>query len=240
MDLRINDGSIAFAPKHNRPGKGDAREFQSQAKQWCKFFNLDPDERLVIFDNSKSKAHMRDTVLEALERLPLSGLDPVVTAFFCHGYKRGLQPGFDLGHVDRLAKAISYRGGKNVIVPLYACDTARDLDRDRADDLEEFGGDGGFADELRDALCRAGSVFAKVDAHTTAGHTTRNWNLRRFKGDGSSVGGKGGFYIVPIVRDEKSEKHVIWLKWREQMKTDFRWMFPLMTTTEIHHYLAAL
>lgn len=247
----ISDRSICFAPTTNTPRKGkmrrDADHFRRQAKAFMKLHGLSKD-RLVLFDNSnpKKKKAMRETILDALDEpliaCALRETKPIVVAFFCHGYKRGIQAGFDLRSVEQLAQAIHDFGGKTsaypVRVPLYACDTGRDIDRDREDDLREFGGDGGFADELRDSLCEAGSICCRVDGHTTAGRATRNMNVRRFNGDGSPVGGRGGFYPVPRPKRKKPKRNALWRAWCRALKTKFRFQFTFMTTAEIHAYLA--
>lgn len=260
MDIPVNPCSLVIAPKFNTVSrktgkmKKDGREFQSQAKQFMKKWGI-PDDNLLLFDNSKpkQKKKQRDEVLAFIEA---KGREwcverrdedrQIAVAFFCHGYSRGIQCGFDLSTVDDLAESISEYGGDEVRVPLYACDTARDLDRDRKDDLEQFGGDGGFADELRDALCEAEAIFCRVDAHTTAGHTTRNPNDRRFEGQGSAVGGHGGYYIVPfptkelldgLTKNQKRKRREAWSIWRKALRTTFRFSFPFMTTAEIHETL---
>ncbi|MBK7153843.1 MAG: hypothetical protein IPH72_19025 [Sandaracinaceae bacterium] len=79
-------------------------------------------------------------------------------------------------------------------VERYACDAARDDDADRRDDVtQSAGGDGGFADQLRDALAAHG-LTGHVDAHAKPGHTTKNPHLRRFHMDGGP--GVGGEWLV--------------------------------------------
>jgi len=152
--------------------------------------------------------------------------------FFCHGYKRGIQLGFDLSTIGQLVDAVKTHARNDLSVCFYACDCGRDIDSDSMDDLDEFGGDGGFADEVRDALCRAGIVWCDVYAHTTAGRADANPNVRLFQGTGSPSGGVGGFYIV-----RKGSK--LWPKWRKALRTgDFRWRMPFMSVHEIHAELS--
>jgi len=227
---------IAFAPEFNTLGKRDATgAFRPDAERYLKLhtFPMTP----WLFDNRKGDATRRKTVLSVLQRQSLivdQNLDAV--AFFCHGSKDHIQAGFHIRNLGELARALSdvasYRD--NLIVTLYACDAARDLDKDRLDDLKEFGGDGGFADELRDALCRAGQIHCRVDAHTTAGDDDQNPNVRRFEGNGSPVGCVGGHYIIP--RGSR-----LWKRWFKAVRTtDFRWRFPFMTDLEIVAYLESV
>lgn len=220
----------AFAPLYNTQGRHDATgAFQPEAGRYLAYHGASI-ACLYLFDNRRTKKEMRAAVVNVLKSR--SGLDAI--AFFCHGYKRGLQCGIDTDTARDLARAIGASSlWAGPAVTLYACDTGRDIDADRLDDLEQFGGDGGFADRLRDELCVAGYVHCRVDAHTTAGHTTRNPNVRRFDGAGSPVGGIGGYYIVP-----KGSK--MWKKWRAALTTDFRFQFPFMDCTGIYEYLAKI
>jgi hypothetical protein len=220
---------LCFAPQHNTKGRKDADEFKRQAGYFLEHHGEDPDMR-VIFDNRKSKAVMRAQVIEAIhDHTRLAGV-----FFFCHGYRKGIQPGFDTKNLDGLAEAIYDATGQAPVVCFYSCDVARDGDRDRQDDLKTMGGDGGFCDEVRDALCRAGAISCRVDGHTTTGHTTRNPHVRRFLGNCSPTGGVGGFYIVP--RTNKK----LWKVWREQLRTTYRFDYPLDSEAEILAYLNSL
>jgi hypothetical protein len=224
---------------HNTKGRKDATgAFQPEAERFVMIHHgMVGTGDVRLFDNKKPDQYCRDFVLREIDRVnslypPDEDVRPMCIAFFCHGFKRGIQCGFKLQHVNELAAAMfkACNERTDIIVPLYACDTGRDLDADRRDDLEAFGGDGGFADSLRDALCRAGAVDCEVLAHTTAGHASRNPNLRRYSGNGSVCGGVGGHYIVPM-------KSPLWKKWRVALRTDFRFKFPFMTDAEIHDYL---
>jgi hypothetical protein len=224
---------IAFAPKHNRPGKKDATgAFQPEAIRFLLHYGEDEDRSLHIIDNSKSKTNMRQQVYDVLESYQGALLGCI--AFFCHGYRTGLQFGIRIKDCDDLAERLYAASDDFISVPLYACDAARDADRDRQDDLAAFGGDGGFADELRDALCRAGAIYCNVDSHTTPGHTSRNPHVRRFVGDGSPIGGIGGNYII------HPRKREAWKVWRELLKTEYRYEYPMLTTAEIHEKIISV
>ena len=207
---------IAFVPQFNTGRKRDATgAFQPEAKA----FVSRNGGRIIMVDNRQTDEHMRKQVLKGLS---VATLRTSVVAFFCHGQSSKIQFGFNLKNVGELAQAINHVGHPNPIVPLYACSTAHGRVG------PAVGGDGGFADALRDALCSHGSVDCVVDAHTTAGHTTCNPYVRRFEGRGSPVGGIGGSYIV-----QPGSK--LWPKWRLALReTDLRFRFPLMTIGEIH------
>lgn len=221
---------LVFAPQHNTKGRKDATgAFIPEAKRFMKRHGI-PPHMFHLIDNSRSKAWMRAKVLEIIDRSAGEGLRGV--AFFCHGHRLGIQFGFHRKTVDDLAYSISNACHRDVRVPLYACDTGRDADRQRKDDLEAFGGDGGFADLLRDALCEYGAEDCMVWAHTTLGHTDKNSHTRLFPGLGSPMGDTGGFYVIHF------KKRKPWRKWQWLLrKTDLRFDFPFMEIGEIHRYV---
>jgi hypothetical protein len=222
---------LVFAPQYNTAGKkADATgAFQPEAQAFARHHGV-PKNQVVYVDNTLSKREMRQTVLgvvAAFRQGASGGKPPDAVAFFCHGQGKRIQFGFDTTNVADLAKAMT-----GIVAPrvaLYACNTGKASD---AEALAAFGGDGGFADALRDALCQAGATECQVDAHTTAGHTTMNPNVRRFQGMGSPVGGVGGFYIV-----HPKQKN-LWKKWRTVLReTNLRFDFPFMSVAEIHKAL---
>jgi hypothetical protein len=215
---------LALAPRYNTGSKKDTTgAFQPEARAFLRFVGIgDP----VLIDNRTSETDMRRQVLSALADPRIcTGGEPVV-AFFCHGQSRKIQFGFGLAHADLLAKAIA-AGSQRARVVLYACNAGMDVRG------APVGGDGGFADVLRDALCRVGCVDCVVDAHTTAGHTTRNPYVRRFEGRGSPVGGIGGSFIV-------QPGSALWRKWQAALRdTDLRFEFPFLSIGEIHNRLVS-
>lgn len=220
---------IAFAPRHNTKRVDATGAFQPEAKRFLDYWHADVTQ-LYLINNLQSQVNQRNLVLDILQSKAGAGGD-IMVAFFCHGFKSGIQLGFRLGQADDLAQAIAALGDVHVRVPLYACDCARDLDRDRMDDLEALGGDGGFADVLRDALTAAGAVYARVDAHTTAGHTSRNPNVRRFDGDGMVGPGPGGYYLIPHGDPQ-------WKAWRQALRGTMRFEYPGLTQDQIRERLA--
>lgn len=234
---------IVFAPEHNTHGKKDATgAFIPEAEAFCEHHDVS-EKNLILVDNQKSKPWMRKFVVDHIlagYEIPADEHSLDAVAFFCHGWKTGIQFGFSTGKkdIDMLATAIADRAPEaeqvddepfSPVIPLYCCSTGRDADRQSEDDLEVFGGDGGFADLLRDSLCRAGAIYCRVLAHTTAGHTTRNPHVREFCGNGRPLGGEGGNYIIP----RKNPKH--FKAWRKKLAEDetFRYEFPFLSTEEI-------
>lgn len=214
---------LVLAPLYNTGTKKDATgAFQPEALAFAKRHKV-PRKHVAWIDNSLSNAAMRRAVLSVIERARSAHGDLLSLALCCHGWKTGIQFGFDRGTVGDLAASIY--GAKDVRVVLYACGTAQG--DSGGDDV--VGGDGGFADLLRDTLCRMGATGCQVDAHTTAGHTTKNPYVRRFQGMGSSTGGAGGFYIV------RPSQKTLFSLWNKALKnTPLRYDFPFMTVSDIH------
>jgi hypothetical protein len=211
--------ALAFAPMYNTGSKKDATgAFQPEAKLWLKSMsdNNEVSGDLVLVDNHMTAAKMRGFVMGEITKT-----DPDYLAFFCHGWPTGIQFGFGLAHVNVLAEAIKSKYTKEgPCVTLYGCLTGSGP----AD------GDGNFADRLRDALCQVGETYCVVDAHTTAGHTTRNPYVRRFDGLGSNSGGTGGQWIV-------APNSKLWKKWKKALTGDLRFRFPYMEIVDIHDEL---
>lgn len=214
---------LVFAPAHNTGRKKDATHaFHPAAARFAEVHGV-PSENVHRFDNRLPLAARASQVLDVLKGR--RGLACV--AFFCHGTAREIQAGFTTGarwgrHVSQLAAALAAVSNPGLIVPLYACSTASGKRKTAP------GGDGGFADELRDALCVAGLTRCRVDAHTTVGHTTFNPHVRRFEGDESPVGGTGGRYLV-------EPASMLWGRWRRHLRRDdtFRYRFPFLEVRAI-------
>lgn len=221
-------GVIAFATRYNEPGKRDATgAFQPRARAFCRMHG----GHFVLFDDSKPMRARGREIVDYLEQY--AGRPLVSVAFFCHGWSRGIEAGFDLREgrglsVDVLAGAIAAKSGAGVIVPLFCCSTADSPH-------EAPGGDGGFADELRDALCRAGATNCRIDAHDRDGHTTRNPFVRRFEGEHSPVGGAGGRYLV-------RPRGPLWSAWVAALRgrDDFDVVYPFLDTKTIARRLQAI
>lgn len=208
---------LAFAPASNTEGKKDATgAFHPEARAWAQFVG---EAEVVRFDNTRGKVAQRSAVLSAIcDAKNLSHL-----AFFCHGWTNGIQPGITTSDLNAVAAAVELASPLvDLVVTLYCCSTGGG----------GIGGDGGFADEFRDALCRRGVTRCVIDAHVTPGHTTQNPHVRRFTGAGTEYGGAGGQWIV-------SPGSRLWPRWRGSLqRTDLRFEFPTLSIEQIHARLA--
>lgn len=216
---------LAFAPLHNSHGKRDATgAFIPEAH---KFLNAADSGKIVLFDNSKAfRLRRREVLWHIAEYRENKGqLDAV--AFFCHGWISGMQAGFGMRSVGRLATVLHGVAGSDfLVVPLFCCSTGDDPDDDPMSAVGT--GDGSFADKLRDELCKRGVVYNRVMGHTTVAHTTKNPCVVFFDGMGTPEGVEGGY--APVKPGTKS-----WGPWRRALRVgDFRFRFPFMTAGEIH------
>ena len=155
-------------------------------------------------------------------------------ALFCHGWKTGLQLGHSVATAKNLATAIADAVDSDApMVALYACACGggKNDERWRPGDEHETG-DGGVADAVRDALCTIGVTHCRVDAHATVGHATGNPFVRRFYGDGSVTGGRGGAWLV------NPDNGAAFGTWSRALKrTTMRLRFPTLSRNAIHEEL---
>ena len=225
--------TLVLLPKRHHSGDGYS-VFRPEAERFVA--KHDPAARVVEIEAIKMSgtAPIAEKRAETAKRraatlAAFDGLDDLSTvAIFCHGWSTGMQLGFDVRTVGRLAEAISsrveYRQPAFVRVVLYSCSCGNG----------DASGDGGFADALRDALCRAGVTMCIVDAHTTVGHATQNPFVRRFEGRGSDVGGTGGAWIV-------APGSPLWPKWRRALRTtSMRLDYPFLDVATVHNRLGLL
>jgi hypothetical protein len=191
--------ALAIHAGYDSPGKGDVRgAFRPEAKAWAKMHGAP----VVAFDNRLALPARR----KAVESILAQHTGVQYLAFFCHGLRRSLQTGHTNTTVNALADAITDACASDVRIALYACSTGKD--------------DAGFAAALRDALAKRGRT-GWVDAHTTAGHTTRNPWVRRFYMDRP-----GAEWIV-------ARENTLWRRWVVALKTDLRFRFPMMPADDI-------
>lgn len=214
--------AVVLLPDRNKPLRNDfGGAFQPEAVRFIKHHNL-PCKATCISIGKPFGVRGID-VTKAL----VGHTEPLDTvAFFCHGYSRSIQLGFTRADVDNLARVLAPVSTSDLRVVLYSCTVGSWI-------KGTPGGDGGFADLLRDALCRHGVIDCQVDAHTTGGHCTENPFVRRFRGKGSPVGGVGGEWIV-----EKGKE--LWARWVTLMKMKsgtLRFDFPFMSQAEIHQHI---
>lgn len=228
---------VVFLPDRNAKRKDYSGAFLPEAKRFVSEHGIASSTAMREIDLSSTSDQMRKAVCEAIvsESKKQGKLETV--AFFCHGWKDGIQLGFQTRDIPQLARAFQGHCEQHVVVPLYACSTARDQDWHIADDIDpdSMGGDGGFADELRDSLCDIGwCVHNRVVAHATVGHSTLNPWVRFFDGMGLPSGGTGGYWVI-------RPKGPLWKRWiawlREQSAKfedrDNQFKFPFMTPQQI-------
>lgn len=230
---RIEDQVVlAFAPTTNSPGKKDATgAFLPEARAFVRLAK--PTSELVLIDNKQPFHLRRRAVLSALDAHVGSGVSSV--AFFCHGFRSGLQLGFRLPHIQGLAARISQVcAGVAPVVALYCCSTGADAE---GDPLSAPGtGENSFADRLRDRLCMEGAVDCRVMAHTTVAHTTMNPMVVFMDGMGVPDGGVGGY--APVAPGSAN-----WPRWRRTLRdkaATLRYRMPFMTAASIHAELTAV
>lgn len=142
-----------------------------------------------------------------------------------HGWTTGIQVGPQCKDVDVLTAELKRLGIREVC--LYCCSTGNDA---KDSDTAPGTGDNGFADLLRDAMCRAGITDARVFAHSTAGHTSQNPDIRFFDGMGLTQGGVGG--LTPVRRGTPQYQAL-----RRLLKTTDRFELPWLTLPELEQML---
>lgn len=204
---------IAIYPAHDSPGKRDsAGAFRPEARAFARLHG----GRVCSFDNRKPP---KERLVEVIDLLRGQRAD--VVAFFCHGLRNSIQVGANIRNAHVLAAALRDVGATTV--PLYACDTARDNDGQRDDDMAEGpGGEGGFASALSAALSEA-----RVFGHTVTAHATKAPHVREFIG-----GGNGEWLVTP--------GSPWWLTWKRALHEDagFRLSFPLWSRERLVAELA--
>lgn len=208
---------LALTPDRNVRLSDYSGAFKLEAMKFCTLYG----GRRVEVPLDRPQRFQKETVLGAIESFPVGELECV--AFFCHGFQKKLQFAFTNGNAGELAGALAARGCSRVA--LYACSTGSGPGP---------GGDGGFADVLRDKMCMAGLKDCRVLGHRVSGHTTTNRKKRFFDGMGSETGGAGGYDVV-------TESSVLWSSWSKRIrdtKDPFRFRIMWMSVAEIHAELA--
>lgn len=176
------------------------------------FMNIVPGKhKLIKFDASKGMDAKKKYVFGELAALKGQGFSGI--SFFCHGWHNGIQAGIRMAQIPEFVQLVCAATKNGVdardvlYVPLYCCSTAAKGEAPEA--ASETGGDGGFADTVRDAFCQQGKPWVRVYGHTTAGHTTMNSQVRVFEGKGSTFGGNGGEVLVR----QPPPKNPLWPVW---------------------------
>lgn len=159
-----------LTPDRNTSSNDFTGAFQPESQRYASHFR-DAGETVTVstVPISAQRHTMRESVNLLLSRA--SGqIDTLV--FMCHGWPDGIQLGYHREDCASLAQTIAATCAESPLIVLYCCSTGSDV----------LGGAGSsFAGVLRDQ-CRALGRYATVFAHTTAGHTTRNPNIRLFHG----------------------------------------------------------
>lgn len=210
--------ALILLPDRNSPGRSDwSGAFRPEALRFARLHAVPPGQ-IVQIDTSQPRPRRLEQALAAIERsAPIS-----VLAVFSHGWKGGLGVGPYSQDVKALVRALELRARGDLVVALYACSTGEGSE----DAPGAPGGEGGFADALRDALIAGGFGAAHVDAHTCEGHTTRNPFVRRF--DASTA--TGGAWLVDPHDGE------LFPRWRQRLHDsadDLRFRYPLMSADEV-------
>lgn len=193
--------------------------FEPESKRYAKYWRGLGDEIVIqAIDVSQHVNARLNKMLSVIENgAPVDRL-----AFFCHGWKTGIQMGLSVTELTLVPfiRRLVATSTPELKVALYACSTGA------SDGPAGDGGDTGFADVFRDMLCRAGRPNVSVFAHTSAGHTTRNPHVRFFFG--APDGAYGGDDVV-------GRKTPQFAKLRAKLNdgSDFRWRVPYMTRDEL-------
>lgn len=223
--------ALLLVPDQDSPGRKDVTHaFLPEARAFARHHKLDADDpnTLKRFPTNAPLDHRRAVCSLALRSVS-SPID--VLALFCHGWKAGVQCGWMRQHVQTLARLLGQHMRIDGHVLLYACDTAKDMDDDEVDERAGGpGGDGGFADMLRDS-CEVLGRRVQVMGHTQTAHTTMNPFARYFA---PGCGGKGGHWYV-----EPDAPH--WSAWCRALRdprSTLRYRFWQMTPDEIAAELA--
>ena len=112
---------------------------------------------------------------------------------------------------------------KKLYVTLFACSTAETT-------TGQPGGEGGFADKVRDDLVAAGMTEGWIDAHPVPGHATQNSLVKRFFVTPEEAP-KGGVWLVAQGTPEFTNwKKRLNSKWKDD---PFRFDFPYLTQAEV-------
>lgn len=221
LAIHASTNKPGINPKTGKPWKDATGAFIPEARKFAALHG----GTAIPFTNDATPAARRKQVNAILEENRRSD----AVAFFCHGLKSSIQTGHGAAQVDALAQLLRLACIPGAPIILYACDSADTPTKGAP------GGDGGFADKLRDAMIRESWGFwrgSHVDAHVTTGHTTENPYVRRFTCNlaipsESFMGIAGGEWIVqPGSR--------LWVQWRKALKGDLRFRFPFMSIDEIH------
>lgn len=213
---------------YNTPGRNpatgrvwrDGDEFISEAIAYKHFHGI--GGLMFAIDNRLRPAERFQRVLHTLMPRDIERRFDALTVF-CHGFKTGLQVGCDLSNLQEFCEALASVCASELTVTLYACSAGADADLDQADERATGpGGAGGFADTLCDMLGSM-NVLARVLAHTTRGHCTRNPYVREFSNE---LRHGGDWLVDPTDR--------LWSRWQRALEGELRFRLPRLSKEEVH------
>jgi len=218
----IIHGSVNHFGKHDASGA-----FIPEAKEFALCSDA-PAANILALDCVRQKPFRRRLEVEKFAAIHSRGKKADLLAIFCHGWSNGLQIGYGKNSADEFVNVLKTCCRRDVKIVLYACSTASATKQVKAKKIGP-GTNGGFADVLRDEMLKQGFRGGWIDAHLTAGHTTRNPFVVRF-------------LTEPIFEDEFDvpggqwliqPKTKLWKSWRRALLTDFRFEFPTLQDYEI-------
>lgn len=222
--LHASTNRNVFAP--------EAKSFMGEEKlRFCNQFGPDVQDHEIDCDQPYGVRQKRVLDLIAQQK------EMSLLAFFCHGWPSGIQLGFDFRSIDRLVAGIAKVATPDVVIPIYGCLTADNPKLAQGGD--GVASDGGFADQMRDRLCKAGLTRCRIYGHTTAGHATMNPNVVLFAGDGTAEGATdkayvGGKWLVA----PRSPQWGRWYARLHDVKDPLRFWFPLLSAEKLAQELA--
>ncbi len=220
----------------NSKGKHDATgAFIPEARRFALTHGQSFERLIGVRCVGVKKSVRRERTLEAIHAAgSRERLDAI--AFFGHGWPQGIQFGITRKDISALCDVLEHTCNFDVKIVLYACLAAENDKRDKDHANVGPGTDGGFADLLRDELARKG-FQGWVDAHKTAGHTTWNPYVVRFRCDAvhsELYGAVGGSWLV----EPGSESWGSWVRALKNEALGLRYRFPFMRELEIKTELA--
>lgn len=238
--MRTTPGfTLCFTGDRNQANKVDfTGAFLPEIRSFMSAHGIDSKKNHLMVALDGNETRRRKWVMDFItKRSNEEKKAPDTLVFACHGFTNRIELGIRSSHLGDFAKLLRelhvQHGTPNqdqITVILYCCSTG---------DGPGDGGDGGFADRLRDALCAHGFTNCRVVGSETAGHTTMNSRKRLFDGMGSPVGGTGGMWIVqpgtPLFA--KWRKALTATKTKVSHARNFRYEFPFMTIAQIHKWL---
>lgn len=227
---------LVITPSANTDKNDYTGAFKPEAAGYIDFWKKKGDTATLIeVNNTLPFAKRYDDLLKKFRATSPARFENL--AVFCHGWSSGIQIGLSVktaperAQFESFMKELSQRmGSPNPKISLYCCSTGKDARETKEPNTAPGTGDNSFADQFRDALCRNGMTNCTVFAHSTAGHTVQNPDIRYFLGMGSPIGGIGG--ITPVQRRTPEYKAL-----RKLLDTPERFRMAFFTIAELHDRL---